>query len=183
MSLPPWLVTNPWAAQAPYLLLGLFCLGCVVTDLREQKIYNPWTLGFMVLGLALHAALGGLPGATSSALGMALGFAALFPFWAAGGIGAGDVKMLMAVGALGGWRYQVGVCLWGGLAGALLAAAVLLWDSRRFGGVAGYLLLMQSELRDKVPRAKSQRSKLPYGVAIAAGALLAGLRPVLTGGG
>jgi prepilin peptidase CpaA len=160
------------------LLLLTYCFGVMYTDLREQRIYNSWTFSFMGVGLLLAGAGGGETALIAAGQGMALGFLALFPFYALGGIGAGDVKMLMAVGALKGWKFLLSTCLWGALAGGVLSFLVMFYDSRRFGGVMSYLTLMKTEIQEGTARQESVRTKMAYGVAIAVGVLVARYYPV-----
>jgi prepilin peptidase CpaA len=63
------------------------------------RIPNLLTLPLLLAGLVAHALAGGLPGLGASLIGAGFGFAALIVFYAAGGMGAGDVKFLAAVGA------------------------------------------------------------------------------------
>lgn len=77
-----------------------------VTDIRNHRVPNWLTFSGMVVGLASYFLTGGFGGLLFSAEGLILGFALLIPFYMAGGMGAGDVKLLAAVGALLGpfWR-------------------------------------------------------------------------------
>jgi prepilin peptidase CpaA len=74
-----------------------------VNDLLTRKIPNWLTFTAMAVGLAAQAWLMGTPGLLDGALGLGLGFALFFPVYALGYMGAGDVKLLMAVGAWVGW--------------------------------------------------------------------------------
>src|SRR3954454_24053864 len=108
----------------------------LVTDIRSRRIYNALTFPTMVLGLAIGILAHGLSGLGDAAAGLALG-AALFVIPVAFfGRGAGDLKLLAAVGALGGPTFVVWCALLTGAAGAVLAIAVLL-AKRRFGAVVG----------------------------------------------
>lgn len=161
-------------------LLALFCLVCVTSDLRTQKIPNAWTFGFMALGLALAGAGKTPPPVAEAGMGLGLGFLVLFPFFAAGGIGAGDVKMLMAIGALAGWKFLAVTCVAAGLCGGALSFLVAFYDIQRLGGWVVYLAVTKKEMKERTSRAESVRTKMPYGVAIAAGALWTRLAPLFT---
>jgi len=82
-------------------VLIIFTIVCAVTDAWKKKIYNWLTIPAFTAGIALAALSGGWNGLGFSLLG-ATGFVMLYFFWAAGGMGAGDVKFLMAVGAIKG---------------------------------------------------------------------------------
>jgi prepilin peptidase CpaA len=74
-----------------------------VSDYRNFKIPNRLTFSAMAIGMAWHvfSPYGhGLPIAIG---GMAIGFLTLVPFFLVGGMGGGDVKLMMAIGSvLGG---------------------------------------------------------------------------------
>jgi len=70
-----------------------------ITDILWGKVYNVLTLPSILLGLTLQILLLGPTQFTSSVLAVLLGFALLFPLYFAKIMAAGDVKLLMAVGA------------------------------------------------------------------------------------
>ena len=117
----------------PLAAVALATLVASATDLWKFKVHNILTIPTLVLGVAVSSLLGGWAGLVSSLLGAGLGFGLLVLFFAVGGVGAGDVKLLAAVGAwLGPYlTYQVFVAsaLFGG------AYALVLVFSR--GGVLG----------------------------------------------
>jgi len=100
-------VTQP--ELIPLLAVGLATLAAAATDLRRFKVYNALTAPTFVLGLVASTWFGGWEGLTSGVLGAGFGFAVLLAFYAMGGVGAGDVKLLAAIGAwLGPYlTYQV----------------------------------------------------------------------------
>jgi prepilin peptidase CpaA len=117
----------------PLAVVAVATLIASATDLWKFKVYNALTFPTLALGLAVSAALGGWSGLASSLLGAGLGLGLLVLFFAAGGVGAGDVKLLTAVGAwLGPYlTYQVFV------ASALLGGAYALALVFARGGVLG----------------------------------------------
>jgi len=74
-----------------------------IHDLRDRRIPN-WVTGPAILaGLLLHSLTGHWSGLGYSALaGLVAGTVALV-FWLAGGMGGGDVKLMIAVGCIAGW--------------------------------------------------------------------------------
>jgi len=147
------------------LIVGI----AVVTDLRRRKIYNALTFPAMALGLIVGAVADGPSGLLRAGLGLLLG-AALFALPVAFlGRGAGDLKLMAAVGALGGPLFVVWCALLTGVAGAVLAIVVLL-AKRRFGVVIGGIAL--DAVSRRLPVAASN-IRLPYAVPIAAGAVMA----------
>ena len=69
----------------------------VYTDAKKAKIKNFVTMPALLFGLILAAISGSF---FSSLLGAIIPFIVLFPFWKIKGLGAGDIKLLMALGAL-----------------------------------------------------------------------------------
>ena len=68
------------------------------TDLWSFKIYNILTVPLLVSGVIYHSVVGGMPGFQGSLLGLFFGFGALLAFYVMGGMGAGDVKLMAAIG-------------------------------------------------------------------------------------
>ena len=79
-----------------------------VTDCAARRIPN-WLSYTLVLGGFAHSFTGAAPvGWGGSLLGMLVGFALTFVFFAVGAMGGGDVKLLTGVGA---WLGPLGVLL------------------------------------------------------------------------
>jgi len=107
------------------IILLVLLVTAVIFDLRERRIPNWLTFPFMAAGVAYHAAVNGLPGALVSVQGLALGIALLILFYAAGGMGAGDVKLLGAVGSILGPAHLLFAFVYSALVGGIYAAVVL----------------------------------------------------------
>jgi prepilin peptidase CpaA len=106
--------------------LGIAAVACA-TDLRRSRIPNWLTLGAMVAGVAFHGLFAGGTGFGTAALGLVVGLVVFFPFFALGALGAGDVKLMAALGAWVGAAAVINVALFGALAGGVLAVVVALW--------------------------------------------------------
>ena len=87
------------AQLVPFVVVLLASLITTVTDVWKFKIYNAQTVPLLLSGLAYHSAVGGMPGFRASLLGALFGFSVLLVFYVMGGMGAGDVKLMAAVGA------------------------------------------------------------------------------------
>ncbi len=98
--------------QLTTVILTLFVLVVARYDLRERRIPNFLVFPAMLFGLLLHLILGsGWVGRWQGGLGIVAGFLLLLIPYAVGGMKAGDVKFLMAIGALAGWEATLRVLL------------------------------------------------------------------------
>jgi len=107
-------------------------LGCVATwdDLRRRSIANRINLAGLAAGLVCHTAGRGLAGLAWSAGGAAVGFAVFLVFYCLGGMGAGDLKLMAAFGALLGPSGILIAALLAAPIGAIVAAACLVGNWR-----------------------------------------------------
>jgi prepilin peptidase CpaA len=146
-------------------------------DVRSRKIPNRLTLGGMAAGIVLQTVLHGLAGLALSAEGLALGFGVYLAFYCLRAMGAGDVKLMGAVGAFAGPVLWVHVFLATSVAAGILAVWLSLAKGRFRQTLwnMGYLAVELMHFRPpyyKHPEldVKSGRAlKMPHGVAIAAG--------------
>jgi prepilin peptidase CpaA len=103
----------------------------VVTDLKSRRIPNLLTLGAALTAVVVHGYVAGWSGIGMALAGWLVGAAFFFPIFALGGMGAGDVKLMAAVGAWLGPGAIVWVALYSSIAGGVMALVV--------AGFAGYL--------------------------------------------
>jgi prepilin peptidase CpaA len=148
------------------LILMIFLAAAVANDIYSRRIPNSLVAITLVSGIALHAAYLGGDGLVTALTGSVVGLLIFIPFYAIGGLGAGDVKLLAAVGAfLGPWA--IGLAgLTTLVVGGILGLSVLLWQ--RIGVVlaARFLSIPPAVLSD------SKSESIPYSIAIAAGVLI-----------
>jgi prepilin peptidase CpaA len=145
-----------------------------VIDVRTRRIPNAITLATALCGLAL--AVAGWTGVSvlSSLLGCVAGLLVMLPGRALGATGAGDVKLMAAVGAVIGLERMPVAFIATLIAGGALAVAVSIQRGRLGATVSGTGRYLRSP---KVTREQLEsggaRHRFSYGPAIAAGALLA----------
>ena len=108
-----------------YLSVVLVFAGII--DYKKQKIPNYLTFPTVLIALIYHFYLSGLNGLLFSILGMFTGIALLIIPYIMGGMGAGDVKLLGAIGSFVGYKSVVFVFLFTALFGGLYAIVVLIW--------------------------------------------------------
>jgi prepilin peptidase CpaA len=132
------------------------CIACLVTgiavwfDYRERRIPNYLVFTGMIAGLVIGMVSGGVKGLAWSVLGLLAGIGILFVPFAMGGIGAGDVKLLGAIGAILGAKGALFSMLYGAIAGGLISVIILARHGRLMpflisilawpAGILGYLI-------------------------------------------
>ena len=103
----------------------LLTLACI-WELRTRRIPNVLTFSSAACALLFHLVTGGWPAAAWSLGGYVLGAVLFFPMFALRGMGAGDVKLLAAVGAWVGPGQVAVAALATSIAGGVLGLAVAL---------------------------------------------------------
>jgi len=130
------------------------------------------------VALVTHGALTGWSGLAFASSGWVVGLALFFPVFALGGMGAGDVKLLAAIGA---WLGPVGAgwtALYGALAGGLMALIVALargYLRTAFANLAAMLRSwMVGGIRpvEGLTLSSSAGPRLPYALPLAAGVMV-----------
>jgi prepilin peptidase CpaA len=164
----------------PVLVLGVVWIAFAI-DLRRRRIPNALTFGAAAAGLVLQSLLGGTAGLSAAATGLGVGLVILLPGYLIRATGAGDVKLMAAVGTFLGpnWVLVAGVLsiLAGGLIAAMFAASALISRSSpspwpRYGlmlrtlvttGRVSYMAPAQGEVMGR---------RFPFAVSIALGTTL-----------
>lgn len=108
------------------------CVGAAM-DFKTHKILNKLTVPSVLAGLILNLLFGGLAGLWNGFLGALVGFTFIL-LWMLGALKAGDVKLYMAIGALGGWRFGLNTMIFSILIGGVAALGVML--ARKTGRIA-----------------------------------------------
>ena len=107
--------------SASALLIG--AVACA-TDVRTRRIPNVLTLGAALAGVVFHTMTSGMDGALAAGGGWVVGLLLFLPFFALGGMGGGDVKLLAALGAWLGPQETLWLAVYAGIAGGVLGVAV-----------------------------------------------------------
>jgi len=156
------------------MIAGIAC----ITDLRSRRISNRLVMTGLVLGLLMNLLIGSWAGLGWSLLGGLLGLAIFFPFFALGGMGAGDVKLLACLGAVLGPKDLLAVALVGAVIGGVLALVVAAVNGRlrsTLQGIASLLAFWATGGLRPSPVLNLDSPgtlKIPYAVPVAAGTLL-----------
>ncbi len=159
-----------------FAVLAAGALVATVVDIRVRRIPNALTAAMAGVGVGLAAS--GVSGISlpSSVVGFIVGFALMMPGHALGATGAGDVKLMAAVGAIVGPALVVSAFLFTAIAGGVLAIAVAARRQRLAATLAGTgrLISAPGEAKKEI-RAATGSSRFAYGPAIAIGSVLAAL--------
>jgi prepilin peptidase CpaA len=153
-------------------------------DIRERRVPNSVTIPALAAGLAIGA-LGGWEGLGWALGGAAFGFFFALPFFLVGGLGAGDLKLLTAFGALLGPGRLVTAIVVMGLVGGAMAFVAMVQRRAVVRTFRNLWLLALTFGRSTYTGWKGEASEawltldsdgavtVPYAVAIASGALFA----------
>ena len=164
--------------QMAVFLTTALCISSI-TDLKSQRIPNALTFPVIILAFAYHGVTQGADGLLFALSGLGLGLGVMLLPYLGGYMGAGDVKLMMAVGACLGTNLLFAAFLYSCLAGGVYALIVLaprrelfrrvvrnVWGAAKvhaaLGTVAGVGI-----------RTESDAPRLCYGVAISIGTILA----------
>lgn len=150
-------------------------LAAAVYDVRYRRIPNWVSVGGIALGLLANTLTKGIPGLLFSLGGFAIGFGLYFLLYVFHAMGAGDVKLMGAIGALVGWQNWVAIFVIAAIVGGIMAMILIMARGRvrkTFWNI-GYLLnemrrgraahVSHAELDVQSP----QSVGLPHGAVIA----------------
>jgi prepilin peptidase CpaA len=164
-----------------WVVLGLAIL-IALGDLRHYRISNRSVVLTLCLGLAWSTSIHLGSGATLGLLGVFVGCALLLPFYAIGGLTAGDVKWLAALGAWYGPRGIVGLFVLSSiLLGVFCVVGIVarrlspLGSVRAGGSIQGFGG-GKTQANTEIDEAYSSQDRrlllIPYAVPVAIGVLM-----------
>jgi prepilin peptidase CpaA len=159
-----------------FLLCACLCASLgAVTDIRSRRIPNALTVSCIAAGLSVHVGSGGWKALGLAVLAGLAGGAIFFLFFAIGGMGAGDVKLMAAVSTLAGFGHLAEIFIATALAGGVLAIALAVARGKLKSTLVnvGTLARHHAEFgllpHPDLNVANSRALRLPYAVAIATG--------------
>lgn len=160
-------MTTHWMAGGAVIL----CCAASWWDLRTRRIPNALTLPALVIALCLHSAFGAGQGLLLSLQGAFVAGLIVLPGYLLRFTGAGDVKLLMAVGAF----LSFPLALKAALASLLVGGVIGLFTALRYDrlgevlarsvGLARWIAARAAGAPASKPATSSLR--VPFGVAIA----------------
>lgn len=161
-------------AEGAVLVIG--AVACV-TDLRSRRIPNWLTFGASLAAFVFSAAAHGLPGVGQSVAGWMVGAGLFLPLFLLGGMGAGDVKLMAALGAWTGPSTAMWMTLYAAVAGGFFAVAVTLWSGylgqmlRNVWGLLMFWRIFGIRPHPELTLATASGPRLPYAFPITVGAV------------
>jgi prepilin peptidase CpaA len=158
---------------------SLVCAGAgAVYDVSSHRIPNFLTLPAIVFGLVLHLMLGGWRQLLSAAAaGLLCGLIFLL-FYLVGGMGAGDVKLITALGCISGLSLVGPLLFWTSLSGGVMALAFAMRRRRLKETVHNVISLVAHHSTQGVSQhpslnlANPYSLRMPYALAIGTGSAL-----------
>ncbi|HVS38330.1 MAG TPA: A24 family peptidase [Gemmataceae bacterium] len=184
-----YFILNHW----PLWFISLAMVAAAVIDGWKLKVPNwltfplvlsGWALGVLHM-FGLFTSATGAGDVWASLAGTALGFILLFPVYAVGGMGAGDVKMQMGFGAWVGAFYGFASGLWiifcafclAVVIGGLIATAMILARGKYRENVANTRAIVADLFKgpgaaaENAAKRKPRMQLLPYGIPLCLGFL------------
>lgn len=162
------------------IALAVVIIPAVIFDIRSRRIPNLLSLAGIILGFGLNVFFHGLSGAADAGLGLLWAFGISLPFWLMGWAGAGDVKLVSAVGAIVGASLVLPVLAAIAIAGGAVALVYVI--ALRLQREPLYIIMASSIFSEKpdgepekVDDAVVQlaRKGIPYAIPVAIGSLTA----------
>lgn len=149
-----------------------------VFDVKSRRVPNLLTGPAILIGLVLHLSLGGWRQMlVSAAAGLVCGVVFLV-FYLAGGMGAGDVKLITAVGCISGFHYIPGLLAFTAIAGGVMATILALVSGRlrqtllNVGELFSHHRTEGLKPHPEINVLNASTLRLPYALAITAGCVL-----------
>ncbi len=164
------------------LTIWIFALGVTLlagwVDFRTHKIPNWLTVPALLLGIAMHIVVAGWPGAKTSLEGAGLALALLLPLVLLRGLGAGDWKLMGAVGAFLGPLMFLFILVGSILVSGLMAMVAIMRTQRVVETIRNMWVLVRGffsfglRANPKISLDNPTLLKVPFGVAVAVSTLI-----------
>ena len=163
----------PLVSISLFLLLIFFSS---LTDLKYKKIYNYITFPFMIGGFIASFLSYGASGLLFSLYGALLGVVIYFPLFCFGLLGAGDIKLMTAIGSIIGAKLVFLTGIYALASGGIMSILVLLYHKRLLKTIKqafwGFFTLIHPKLKFELPPVSSTL-KTPFAIAIGIGGIIA----------
>ena len=167
-----WMATT--AVLVPLVLIASWI------DFADRKVPNVVNLTLLLLGLSAQLIWRGSGGLLDGLLGMVVGFVPLVLAWLAHAMGAGDVKLMTAIGAWMGWELTLVSLLIGVLLGGVIGVIMIVSGKKTDDAIVNLWTIASKFSNRKtafsdfgsVESFGTTTQKLPYGVPLTIGTLI-----------
>lgn len=158
-------------------ILGLVLLISCISDIKSRRILNVVTLPAILIGILFYTITLGYDGFLFSGKGFLVGLGVLLIPYLLGGMGAGDVKLMAAIGALTGKTFTFHAFIFTGIIGGIIALVLIIKSKGFMNSIKSFffsIFFLKSNLGTMVVNQKKNESiTFPYGVAIVLGTVCA----------
>src|SRR5262249_4550627 len=162
------------ATQFIWILTLALTILAAMLDWRSRRIPNWLTVPGLLSGVVVHALIAGWPGALFALQGAGLALILLLPLVALRALGAGDWKLMGAVGAFVGWQMFLFVLLGSIFASGIMAIVQVYRTGRVMETLKNMVTLVRGfftfglKKNPQISLDNPRLLKLPFGVAVAA---------------
>ena len=167
-----------WLVNLSILVPGVLLASWI--DYSQRRVPN-WLNGSLILlGFGVQGYFFGTAGLLTGFLGLLTGFGLLIVPWMMHGMGAGDVKLMAAIGVFLGPALTFWSFLAGAVIGGVVAVVMILATGRLHLACANLGIIMNKCMNranwfsefGSVDSFGTSTQKLPYGVPLTAGTLI-----------
>ncbi len=144
-------------------------------DIKSQRIPNFLSYSGILVGILLRTGVLGWRGLATALAGGALAGGIFFLLYLVRGMGAGDVKLMAAVGCFSGFPGVVQIMVACALAGGIMALGIALYRNSALRTLRNVWELLRfhvshgAQVHPTLNIDNPQATRLPYAIAIAAG--------------
>jgi prepilin peptidase CpaA len=173
------MLSQPFLPEVGQILLGILVAAAAIYDIRFRRIPNWLVLAGIIAGITWNVYSSGWSGLLRGAEGLGLGFGLYFPLWLVRARGAGDVKLLAAVGAITGPGNCFYIFLLTAILGGIIALILLMFRGRVRHTFFNVAWILRDLMHFKAPYQSSgeldvtttKGMRLPHAAMIAVGAV------------
>ncbi|MCX7843507.1 MAG: A24 family peptidase [Clostridia bacterium] len=172
--------------QIQLIELWILVAVALISDIKANKITNCITLPFVLMGIATNFFRTGWSGAVDSVFGVLTPAVLLFVLYGLRMLGAGDIKLFCAIGAIMGLSFALYAMAYSFLAGGVIAVIIIIIKKnglKRLKYVFNYLktciltvsIHPYSDFMDQ-----NDSGKFPFAIAIAFGTFISFITSIVT---
>ena len=144
-----------------FILAAIVSIGSGYNDLKVRRIPNLITLPGILSGFILNTVLSGFNGFKISLIGFLIGFCFFLVLYLIGGMGAGDVKLMGAIGAIMGYPLIINVFIFTAISSLIII--IFMFFPIIYGSI---------KMKDFSTLKSIRKTYIPYGLAISGGTII-----------